>query len=85
MTFSVFATLSQVSMKELGVGLGSAVLLDATVVRALILPSAMTLLGDRNWYLPRWLDWLPQISHGVEEATAVTEDDVPQIGLLQPV
>jgi uncharacterized membrane protein YdfJ with MMPL/SSD domain len=64
MTFAVFATLSQVAMKELGVGLAAAVLLDATIVRGVLLPSAMALLGERNWYLPKWLGWIPQISHG---------------------
>ena len=60
--FLTFATLSMVSLKEMGVGLSVAVLLDATVVRALLLPATMKLLGDRNWYLPRWLHWLPDIS-----------------------
>ncbi len=62
--FAIFATLSQVSMKQLGVGLAVAVLLDATVVRAVLLPATMGLLGEANWYLPRWLRWLPQIDHG---------------------
>ena len=57
--FSIFGTLSQVSMKQIGVGLAVAVLLDATVVRAVLLPATMALLGERNWYLPRWLRWLP--------------------------
>ncbi len=43
-------------------GLAVAVLLDATIVRALLLPATMKLLGTRNWYLPRWLEWLPRIS-----------------------
>ncbi|MGE5408723.1 MAG: MMPL family transporter [Syntrophothermus sp.] len=58
--FSVFATLSIVDMKEMGVGLAVAVLIDATIVRAILLPAAMKLLGDRNWYLPRSLGWLPR-------------------------
>jgi heme transporter len=62
--FAVFATLSMQDMKQMGVGLAVAVLLDATVVRAVLLPSVMTLLGERNWYLPRALRWLPRISHG---------------------
>jgi putative drug exporter of the RND superfamily len=57
--FSIFATLSQVSMKQVGLGLAVAVLLDATIVRAVLLPAVMALLGERNWYLPRWLNWLP--------------------------
>jgi RND superfamily putative drug exporter len=54
--FATFATLSQTSMKQLGVGLAVAVLIDATVVRAVLLPATMTLLGERNWYMPRWLE-----------------------------
>jgi RND superfamily putative drug exporter len=60
--FLSFATLSMVQLKEMGVGLAVAVLLDATVVRALLLPATMKLLGTWNWYLPRWLEWLPQLS-----------------------
>jgi len=60
--FLTFATLSMVSLKEMGVGMAVAVLLDATLVRAVLLPAVMTMLGARNWYLPRWLGWLPQIS-----------------------
>jgi len=60
--FLTFATLSMVEFKELGVGLAVAVLLDATIVRAGLLPATMKLLGRWNWYLPRWLGWLPQIS-----------------------
>ena len=53
--FLVFATLPIVEMKEMGVGLAAAVLIDATIVRGVLLPAAMKLLGDRNWYLPNWL------------------------------
>jgi RND superfamily putative drug exporter len=69
--FLTFATLSQVSMKEMGIGLATAVLLDATLVRGCLLPSVMKLLGERNWYLPRWLGWLPQISLDGSVAGAV--------------
>ncbi|GAA3034163.1 MMPL family transporter [Streptomyces lactacystinicus] len=62
--FSVFGSLSMQVMKQMGVGLAVAVLIDATVIRAVLLPSVMTLLGERNWYLPRWLNWLPDLSHG---------------------
>jgi RND superfamily putative drug exporter len=61
--FSIFATLSTREMKQLGVGLASAILIDATVVRAVLLPAVMKLLGDANWYLPRWLEWLPSLQH----------------------
>jgi RND superfamily putative drug exporter len=57
--FSVFATLSLISLKMLGVGLAAAVLIDATVVRGILLPACLALLGERSWYLPRWLRWLP--------------------------
>jgi len=56
--FSTFATLSVVSMKQLGVGLAVAIFVDATIVRGLLVPAAMSLLGEHNWYLPRWLDRL---------------------------
>ena len=59
--FSIFGTLSLVMMKQFGVGLAVAVLIDATIVRAVLLPATMKLLGDWNWYLPRWLRWLPTI------------------------
>jgi putative drug exporter of the RND superfamily len=57
--FSIFATLDMIDVKMLGVGLAAAVLIDATVVRGVILPAAMAVLGDRAWYLPSWLAWLP--------------------------
>ena len=59
--FGVFATLSSIEFQEMGVGLAAAVLIDATIVRAVLLPAAMTLLGERNWWLPRRLSWLPQV------------------------
>jgi uncharacterized membrane protein YdfJ with MMPL/SSD domain len=49
-------------MKQLGVGLAAAILIDATVVRAVLLPATMKLLDKRNWYLPSWLEWLPHVS-----------------------
>jgi uncharacterized membrane protein YdfJ with MMPL/SSD domain len=60
--FSLFGTASALDLKEAGVGLAVAVLLDATVVRGVLLPATMTLLGERNWYLPGWLAWLPRAS-----------------------
>ena len=68
--FLTFATLAMVSLKEMGVGLAVAVLLDATIVRAVLLPATMKLLGHRNWYLPRWLSWLPEISAGTVQPPA---------------
>ena len=59
--FSIFGTLSLIMLKQFGVGLAVAVLLDATIVRAVLLPATMKLLGEWNWYLPRWLGWLPRL------------------------
>ncbi|WP_413103709.1 MMPL family transporter [Streptomyces sp. Inha503] len=61
--FSIFGTLSMQSMKQMGVGLAAAVLIDATVIRGVLLPAVMSLLGERNWYLPKWLRWLPDLAH----------------------
>ena len=58
--FGVFVTLSMLMFKQFGVGLATAILIDATIVRGVLLPASMKLLGDRNWYLPRWLEWLPR-------------------------
>jgi RND superfamily putative drug exporter len=58
--FSIFATLSMLIFKQFGVGLAVAVLIDATLVRGILLPATMKLLGDWNWYLPSWLEWLPR-------------------------
>ncbi len=59
--FAIFATLSLLIFKELGVGLAVAVLIDATVIRGVLLPATMKLLGDWNWYLPKWLEWIPRV------------------------
>ena len=59
--FSLFATASSLNLKQAGVGLAVAVVLDATVVRAVLMPASMKLLGDWNWYLPSWLEWLPRL------------------------
>jgi uncharacterized membrane protein YdfJ with MMPL/SSD domain len=59
--FSIFGTMSLIMMKQFGVGLATAVLIDATIVRAVLLPATMKLLGEWNWYLPRWLGWLPRM------------------------
>jgi len=59
--FSIFATLSMLMFKQFGVGLAAAILIDATIVRGVLLPATMKLLGERNWYLPRWLEWLPRL------------------------
>jgi RND superfamily putative drug exporter len=59
--FAVFATSQFIDLKELGVGLAVAVLIDATIVRGVLLPASMKVLGDWNWYLPKWLEWLPHV------------------------
>jgi uncharacterized membrane protein YdfJ with MMPL/SSD domain len=61
--FAIFGTLSMQSMKQMGVGLAAAVLIDATIIRGVLLPAVMALLGDRNWYFPKWLHWLPDLTH----------------------
>jgi RND superfamily putative drug exporter len=69
--FGGFAAGELVMMQQMGFGLAVAVLLDATIVRSILVPSAMALLGDRNWYMPRWLHWLPDLR--VEGAAAHVE------------
>ncbi len=71
--FAVFATLRLVIIRELGLGLAVAVLIDATIIRSILLPATMRLLGEWNWYLPRWLNWLPHVSIEVEQ-------DEPAVG-----
>jgi putative drug exporter of the RND superfamily len=66
--FSIFGTLSLLMFKHFGVGLAAAILIDATVVRGVLLPATMKLLGERNWYLPRWLEWLPRFEPGEPSA-----------------
>jgi RND superfamily putative drug exporter len=60
--FSMFALSPEAQMQQLGIGLGAAVLIDATIIRGVLLPATMKLLGDWNWYLPRKLGWLPQVA-----------------------
>ena len=69
-TFAAFATGSDQQMKQLGVGLAVAILIDATIVRAVLLPATMKLLGERNWWLPKRLSWLPKFEHEPEVAPA---------------
>jgi RND superfamily putative drug exporter len=64
--FSIFATLPLLDMKEFGIGLAAAVLIDATIVRGILLPASMKLLGDWNWYLPNWLRWVPKLEPRTE-------------------
>ncbi len=68
--FGSFALGSDQMAKQIGVGLAAAILIDATIIRAILLPATMKLLGARNWYLPSSLGWLPRIAHGPEAAHA---------------
>ena len=70
LVFGAFATSSVMIFKQMGIGLGVAILIDATVIRAVLLPASMKLLDDWNWYLPSWLEWLPSFS---PEGKASTE------------
>jgi len=75
--FLVFATLPLIDMKEMGVGLAAAVLIDATIIRGVLLPATMKLLGEWNWYLPRWLKWLPELKHETDAAPEASAVPVP--------
>ena len=66
--FAVFGALSMPFFKQFGVGLATAILIDATIVRGVLLPASMKLLGDWNWYLPSWLEWLPRLEPEEEPA-----------------
>src|SRR5918995_3799392 len=74
--FAIFGTLQAMLFKQFGVGLASAILIDATIVRAILLPASMKLLGDWNWYLPKWLGGLPHFEHG-EKLEPVEAPAVP--------
>ena len=74
----MFGTLSMTDFKQLGVGLAVAILLDATVVRAVLLPSVLTLLGDRTWWLPGWLSFLPAPATQPEAAASALPRPRPE-------
>ena len=82
MFFSGFALGQLVSFQQMGFGLAVAVILDATLVRSVLVPASMVLLGDANWYLPSWLKWLPEIklegapSHGMPVSAAPAAPEV---------
>ncbi|WP_329206230.1 MMPL family transporter [Streptomyces sp. NBC_00683] len=84
--FAIFGTLSMQSMKQMGVGLAAAVLIDATIIRGVLLPAVMALLDERNWYMPKWLRWLPDLTHDESApadaappaAPSVRGDDEPE-------
>ena len=64
--FGILATLGEIIFQMMGVGLAAAILIDATIIRAVLLPATMKLLGDWNWYLPNWLGWIPHLKHDTE-------------------
>jgi uncharacterized membrane protein YdfJ with MMPL/SSD domain len=76
--FAIFASLRTLDIKQMGVGLAVAILLDATVIRGVLLPATMKLLGRWNWYLPRWLEWLPSLAPG-GRTTAPTGAPAPAL------
>ncbi|MGC5563474.1 MMPL family transporter [Streptomyces sp. FR-108] len=76
--FAIFGTLSMQSMKQMGVGLAAAVLIDATIIRGVLLPAVMALLGERNWYFPKWLNRLPDLSHDESFEEPSTQPQPPQ-------
>jgi uncharacterized membrane protein YdfJ with MMPL/SSD domain len=73
--FHVFATRQFIDLKELGLGLAVAVAIDATLIRGVLLPASMSVLGDWNWYLPRWLEWLPRVGADRDAAPRVGPDE----------
>ena len=75
--FLVFVTLAFLDFKELGLGLAAAVLIDATIIRGVLLPASMKVLGDWNWYLPSWLEWLPRIGADRDAAPPPVEPGEP--------
>ena len=77
--FSIFATLSMLIFKQFGVGLAAAILIDATLVRGVLLPATMKLLGERNWYLPGWLQWLPRFEPEDPRARASTAPEATPV------
>ena len=78
--FGTFALGRDIGTQQMGLGLGVAVLIDATIVRSILLPASMKLLGDRNWYLPSWLDWLPKVGNGEARPEQVTPELIPAGG-----
>jgi RND superfamily putative drug exporter len=77
--FFVFALMPILDMKEMGIGLAAAVLIDATIVRAVLLPASMKLLGDWNWYLPGWLEWLPRLEPSIEGGERAPQVEAPAV------
>ena len=78
--FGGFALGDMAEFSQMGLGLGVAVIIDATLVRTVLVPSIMTLLGHANWYLPRWMQWLPQMRiEAPEQDSAVAPSRAPEL------
>jgi uncharacterized membrane protein YdfJ with MMPL/SSD domain len=90
--FAVFGALHAMIFKQFGVGLAAAILIDATIIRGILLPASMALLDDWNWYLPRWLQWLPHLEHGgtlpppqpTPQSASAPESSLPEPELVAP-
>jgi uncharacterized membrane protein YdfJ with MMPL/SSD domain len=82
--FAVFATLEFIDLKELGFGLAVAVLIDATLIRGVLLPASMAVLGDWNWYLPKWLEWLPRVGSEPHVPPALPDPELPDVPEAPP-
>ena len=80
--FAVFVTLRLVIIRQLGLGLAVAVLVDATVIRSLLLPATMRLLGEWNWWMPRILDWIPRVT--IEGGPEDEDPPEPTVALEEP-
>jgi uncharacterized membrane protein YdfJ with MMPL/SSD domain len=79
--FGILATLGEIIFQMMGVGLAAAILIDATVIRAVLLPATMKLLGDWNWYLPNWLSWIPKVKHDTEPTLEPAPEPTPEPAL----
>jgi RND superfamily putative drug exporter len=82
--FGGFAMGSMTAMQQVGFGLATAVFLDATIVRSVLVPASMEMLGAWNWYLPSWLNWLPRISVEGPAADEQRAAPAPVVGDLVP-
>ena len=83
--FSIFGALQAMIFKQFGVGLAAAILIDATLIRAVLLPATMSLLDRWNWYLPGWLEWLPRLEHGVYTEPESEPESITERAPLEPV
>jgi len=73
-------------LQQVGFGLAVAVLIDATIIRTIVVPAAMALLGDRNWYLPKWLHWLPdlRVEGSLDHNESPLGAEAPSAGMPKP-